>query len=204
MNIHNLPIQEQRAILTQIYFQCVIHPLDTEGFQHQWVENSIWYDIPGYSRYRITMRGDLINRQTGVLKVFYLAKNIGYLSVRVTRDDGASTIQTMHRLLALAFLLPPSNYSTLDVNHINGDKLDNRLENLEWATRAENCTHAYSTGLRSDNIPIRVTDGVTGETTVAYSMGEAGRWFGVTAASIYQQVHGVARMPYKGHYFEYA
>ena len=46
----------------------------------------------------------------------------------------------LHRLVAEAFISNPSG--KLEVNHINGNKLDNRAENLEWATRSDNMRHA--------------------------------------------------------------
>ena len=72
--------------------------------------------------------------------------NHGYLQVYLCKNNNPKTI-TVHRLVAIAFIPNPENKRT--INHINGIKTDNRVENLEWNTYSENHLHAYRTGLRT-------------------------------------------------------
>lgn len=64
----------------------------------------------------------------------------GYYSINILIDQKLQTFR-VHRLMAEAFIPNPENKE--QVNHINGIKDDNRLENLEWSTRSENALHSY-------------------------------------------------------------
>lgn len=69
----------------------------------------------------------------------------GYLQVLLTKD-GVKIPSRVHRLVADAFIPNPENKRC--VNHKNGIKTDNRVENLEWVTSSENARHAVQTGLK--------------------------------------------------------
>lgn len=69
----------------------------------------------------------------------------GYVKVSLQTKDGQKHFP-IHRLLAKTFIPNPENKPM--VNHINGNKLDNSLENLEWSTASENEKHAYDNGLK--------------------------------------------------------
>lgn len=118
--------------------------------------------IPGFSRYYINKRGDVYNTETQKLQVPYVDQS-GYIMFGVTPDIGNRAIVGQHRLLALAWLPYPVNVDKLYVNHIDGIKANNQLDNLEWITSAGNNHHAIDTGLRNKEKRVLVRRVLTGE-----------------------------------------
>jgi hypothetical protein len=110
--------------------------------------------------YLLTQDGEvysLINNAGNRRNTPYLLKtpigrgNYKQVKLFVPTPEGKKYICiTVHRLVATHFL--PNPESKPEVNHINGNKLDNRLCNLEWVTKSENAIHAYKLGLRSPNL----------------------------------------------------
>ena len=100
-----------------------------------------WADVQGFvGKYRVSADGRVLSMKRKhinerVLKP-YLA-NHGYLLVSLIRGKWWS----IHRLVATAFIPNPENKKT--VNHKNGIRHDNRVENLEWATQSENILHSF-------------------------------------------------------------
>jgi len=73
----------------------------------------------------------------------------GYYHFSLSNNKKVKII-TVHRLIAMHFIENIDNKPF--INHINGIKTDNRIENLEWCTHRENCNHAYKTGLTKNTI----------------------------------------------------
>lgn len=101
----------------------------------------IWKNVKGYDSYQVSNYGRVRRLSKGVYKI--KGQNTGTWGYFVTNIDG--TPKLVHRLIAEAFIPNPDN--KLEVNHINGDKLDNLPSNLEWVTFSENKIHAIQTGL---------------------------------------------------------
>lgn len=117
----------------------------------------LWKDVVGYeSYYEVSNLGRVrskervlphnINKGNYVKKSKVLSTQIrkGYVFVCVC-VNGIRKALPVHRVVAKAFLPNPENKA--QVNHIDGDKTNNKLENLEWATAKENVDHAVRTGL---------------------------------------------------------
>ena len=101
-----------------------------------------WKIIEGFPKYLISNKGRIKILSTLEDKKVFV-KDDGYIAT--TLGDGKQSYKYVHRLVAEAFI--KNKHDKPQVNHINGIKGDNKAENLEWVTPAENIKHAIDTGL---------------------------------------------------------
>ena len=113
--------------------------------------NEIWKDCVGFEgKYQVSNLGNVrsISNNKGTYQERLLSQRqtttSNYLYVSFTVKD-VTTQHSVHRLVAKAFIDNPNNKAT--VNHIDGNKLNNNVCNLEWNTYSENLKHAYANGL---------------------------------------------------------
>lgn len=94
--------------------------------------------------YLVSDKGEVFSKFTGsFLKPSLLAN--GYYHVNVRNGNGVRVPRPIHRMVAETFIEPVKG--KYHVNHKDGDKLNNCVENLEWCTNAENRAHAKANGL---------------------------------------------------------
>jgi hypothetical protein len=103
-----------------------------------------WRPVIGFERTHEVSNTGRVRRVGSSEELHPWTSGYGYPKVAL-RVDGQKTEREVHILVAEAFIAPRP--SGLVANHKNGVKTDNRPENLEWVTRAENNAHALRTGL---------------------------------------------------------
>ena len=123
--------------------------------------DNVWVKIPFAENYSMSPCGLVRNETTGDIVEPLLAKS-GYYHFPLRNNDNRKIMVGRHRLLCLIFK-PVENSQRLYVNHINGVKCDDRLENLEWITPKENCEHAGRLGLSPKCYPVSTRNVYTGE-----------------------------------------
>jgi hypothetical protein len=94
------------------------------------------YEVSDYGKVRRTWKSHASPKATSL-------NRFGYEVVHLS-NNGINKHRAIHRLVATAFVDNPNKL--LEVNHIDGNKANNRADNLEWVSRSENMKHAYSIG----------------------------------------------------------
>ena len=109
----------------------------------------IWKDIEGYEGlYEVSNLGRVRSLWNGKIKILKpWISGTGYLQITLYKDNRRENI-FVHKLVCEGFIPKDSDRNT--VNHKNGVKTDNNINNLEWASYSENTKHAYKNGLNKN------------------------------------------------------
>ena len=139
-----------------------------------------WREIPTFKKYEASTLGNIRNKATQHIN--RQITNNGYKKVALITDEGMRKCCRVNRMVALAWIPNPNNYTQVD--HVNEDKANNGIENLEWVSASENCKRRF---VRNPNcikpVPLKFENG---EQTIYFANSrEAARHFEIASATVW-------------------
>lgn len=163
----------------------------------------IWEDIPNYQGYQVSNLGNIrtYNKITHtdkhgdrhwknrILKQKIQKRKNGRKDARVELwNNGKHKTVLVSRIVAFTFYGENINDKNLTVNHIDGNSLNNKINNLEIISLKENIQHGYRTGLYSNQIKIKIKDKTTGTIILPSSLAEGSKIIGFNSGYLSLQI----------------
>jgi len=145
-----------------------------------------WKSIKGFEKYEVSNHGRIKNVKRGTIRKARLNWN-GYFDLRLYSEKSERSF-LVHRLVAIAFI--PNPHLKNQVNHIDSNKQNNNVENLEWVTEQENTAHAvknnlYPLGEDNANAKLKERDIISIRESVGlFSVRQLAEWHNVSVTTI--------------------
>lgn len=156
--------------------------------------------IPCFPRYAMNNEGVIVDTTTNRIVDDYSVFQ-GYSVIYLyTPDKISNRNQRVHRLVALTWIPNIDFVNRPIVNHINGDRSDNRIVNLEWCSYEYNANYALETGLNKSSIVMKSRDFLTGEVVVYTSLSEMASKLGMNVATTGNYLNKLPGFLYKKRY----
>lgn len=148
------------------------------------VKKMKWVKIKRNDNYSINENGEVRNDNTGRIKSAFVSKGNGYLMIDLWENNKSSKVP-LHRLIAEAFIPNPNNKPCVD--HIDGNRQNNAIENLRWATYSENNSRFETVGVRSEKIKV-----IHYEEQRKKRGGGHEKWLGINEILVFDRIIDVA------------
>lgn len=162
------------------------------------VEFPNFFIVIGFSNYLIDEKGTVIKKTT-MEEVVPSLTTTGYYTLRLTDDSSHTSNILRHRFVAMAFHPLEVSFDSRVVNHINLERGDDRIENLEWCTSSENNRHAsLANGAPPRNCPVEIRDVDTGNVILLDSHYSAADFLSVARTTIQRWVKEDGKVIHQG------
>lgn len=166
--------------------------------------------FPNDTRIGVSPEGILFNYRT--CKILKQHKNKqGYMNVVLTSPGIKHRAYRVHRIYAITYIKRPPHlqhipFKKLEVNHIDGNKVNNKKNNLEWVTGSGNTKHAMENGLRTTHMPVQVLNILTGEIIKIISITQTAEKFGIPLPTLAKHLKSkmAGRLVYQNYAFRFA
>lgn len=169
-----------------------------------------FYYCPLDRRLGVNRDSEILNIKTGKILPPKVNKSNGGHYVFVSSPRSPTKAYLVHRIVAITFIGRPTrhldkDYSRLEVNHIDGIRTNNSLDNLEWVTGNENVIHARDTGLRVDNFKVLVKCIVSGVITTSISVDQCSKDYDISKPTLHRHLKSNNTLRYHrdGYLFRY-
>ena len=145
--VHQIVVKNQYGTIGELRDD-VIELIQSEITKAQEQNLEDMKPVPSFPFYLVTTMGRVYSVSSGRFLATQRSKKTGYPQATLIGETRKNF--NVHLLVANAFIPKPDTTDKLYVNHIDGDKSNNNVKNLEWVTNAENINHAFRTGLNTN------------------------------------------------------